>query len=54
MKPKNIAVVGGGATAVYLLYHLVQNGIPGTTVNVVDTAERPGLGMPYSTAWVGD
>ncbi len=54
MKPKNIVAVGGGATSVYLLYHLVRDAVPGTTVHVVDTAERPGLGMPYSTTWVGD
>ncbi|MCA9692120.1 MAG: FAD/NAD(P)-binding protein, partial [Myxococcales bacterium] len=48
-----VAIVGGGAAAVYLVARLLERAAPGATITVFDIADRIGPGMPYGRAWTG-
>lgn len=52
-KPKTIAIVGGGATMVYLIKHLVLLKASTLSITVFTADSRPGIGMPYGREWVG-
>ncbi|ANP91654.1 MULTISPECIES: FAD/NAD(P)-binding protein [Rhizobium] len=48
----NIAIIGGGPTALYFLKHVVDAPLENTVLTFFSSAEQLGPGMPYSPSWV--
>lgn len=44
---KTIALIGGGPAALFILKHLIKNGVPVQKVLIFEKNERLGVGMPY-------
>ncbi len=50
-KTTTIAIIGGGATALYLLKAFVQRNEPNLQLSIFERGEAFGAGMPYSPEW---
>lgn len=48
---KNIAIIGGGASALFLLKSFVDMQDSTYTLDIFDEGENFGMGMPYSLSW---
>lgn len=45
--PSNIALIGGGPAALFMLKHLVEQEVPVESITIFEKNDRLGVGMPY-------